>query len=189
MIWVRCGLAAVSALLYAPQAIAGDATCLWRHLPVASQNQVLAAYATQGRNSLDELNISNAEVVASLQACGVSPPTDALGVEAVGAALAGVALQLGSAEALADAGVASSERLSAVWTGLGPAKREALESVFLDTARRGEGGPAPEAAAILEEAVRKAGWTPKRPHADRIHQLLFDHYQGRAQQEAFSRLF
>jgi hypothetical protein len=186
--WVRWRLAAAMTLVCARPALGADATCLWRHLPATVRQEVFAAYSREGRDGLDALNITDAEVSASLQACGVVPPTDAAGVRVVGAALVGVALQEASQSALADEGAVSVPQLSTAWAALGPAKRAALEEAVVQALHGGEPKGEP-AGAILEDAIRRAGWDPSQAHAERVHQQLFDHFQGRAQQEAFSKLF
>ena len=104
--------------LAASPALAGDARCLWSHLPADRTANVLT-YDLDAVSEVFSAAFSTEEFAAVGKACGVTARTGAVADQALHA----YALQLKTEQILASDAHLSSSQLDAAWNGLDAAMR------------------------------------------------------------------
>jgi hypothetical protein len=172
----------------APAAHAGSAACLWRHLPVAVHEQLFAAYDRSGSEALGSVNIDNGLIQSLAAACARSTSDETL--SAVGATLAGVALEESAAHALANRGV-SRRRLEAAWTTTPSSDRKAIFDAFAPPPSHTAEDASRLFLAFAHAAERAGARIPQgvSPEADPRFRAYLDFFQGHAQSEVFQTRF
>ncbi len=127
---MRALVGAAMVLLAIPAAArAGDAVCLWNHLPPAKSAQVLTRDMATLSASMAS-TFTSEEFVASFTACGVTAKTE----PAANAALHAYALELKAERVLLAAGDISPDQLDAAWATLDATAKDALAKHALDSA-------------------------------------------------------
>ena len=121
--WAACNCAAANA---AP-AVAGEARCVWEHLPEAGRAAVLAGDLATTSATM-RAAVTNREYAVSLVACGVTDKT----ATAAGRAINAYALQLKAQQVLASDANLAPDRLDAAWRALGEALKSRLARHAVD---------------------------------------------------------
>lgn len=157
-------------------ATAGDAKCLWAHIPSALQQSTYAVYEAKGSDGLQEVAMTDPVIAAAAQACGGAGAPG--GLRAAGVALVGMALQRAAERKLLQTGHASSERLSHAWAALPRAEHQKILDLFGDE----QADPKAGFEALLR-AASLAGWPKTRDAsmADPTFRAYADYFTGRAQ--------
>jgi hypothetical protein len=113
------GLALSLFALAATPAAALEAGCLWSNLAESKRTALLADYRARGMAALQSLQISDQDVAAWPERCGVT----AQNAQTSGMLLGTVIIEKGVADALQTAHGVSPAALAAAWAGVDPAAR------------------------------------------------------------------
>lgn len=165
-------------------AVAGDAQCLWNHVPTALQQSAYAAYDAKGLDGLQDVEMTDPVVAAAAQACGGARAPG--GLRAAGIALVGMTLQHAAERKLLQSGHVDSARLSHAWAALPPADHQRILDSFKDEAA----DPRLAFEAVLR-AARLAGWPQSRDPSmtDPTFRAYADYFTGKAQVELVQTQF
>jgi hypothetical protein len=169
------GLGAVSALMLATPAFAGDTLCLWNHIPQAKRDALLAQGATSPKEAM-QTGLSDAEMANSLLACKVN----AQAAQPAKLALAGYTLDAVLGRWFEAHEKVNGAQLDVAWKSLTPAQREGLMKTASDNQTP------PDKATFLVFAKAAGLSSADKPDlmTSETGEYLFIYLMGRALQAA-----